>query len=70
LEYIIENAGDLNKYQFDHLLNSINISDRLKTLTQNQKIFMDFECRLWEMLLDSAEKKKERTKRVYIDVLR
>lgn len=57
LEYLLQKAGDLSTEQFDLLLTNINIRDLLKTLTQNQKVFMDFERRLWEML-DDAEMKK------------
>lgn len=58
LEFLIDKAGDLNKDQFDLLLSNINID--FKAFAQNERVLMDFERRLWEML-DNAEKKREAT---------
>ena len=59
LEFLIGKAGDLNNNQFKRLLSGININ--FKTLEQDERIFMDFERRLWEML-DNAEKEREKAK--------
>ena len=59
LEFLIGKAGDLNNDQFKRLLSGININ--FKTLEQDERIFMDFERRLWEML-DNAEKEREKAK--------
>jgi hypothetical protein len=67
LNYLIENAGKFTKDQFDRLLGNINIHNQLKNLSQNQKLFMDFELRIWK-ILDRAEKEKEQRDNLYQNI--